>query len=252
MNKRGQMAIFIIIAFVIIGVILAIYYYPSIKPAITPEAQPLQYLKDCIEPDVQNAINLLASQGGYENPMGAINYNGVNVKYLCYVSGYYQTCMIQQPLLITHFSNEINRMLTAKINSCAQSMKEYYTGRGYSVTMGQINSSVVLMPGKARVEYLTPMTLTKEQDVRKFEKFNVEVDSSIYDLLSIATSIIDYEATYGDSETTTYMTYYPDLKIEKIKLEDGVKIYKLTDVVREESFTFATRSLVWPPGYGLI
>ena len=95
------------------------------------------------------------------------------------------------------------------------------------------------------------MTITSAETTRTFDKFDASIDSKIYDLLSIATSIIDYESTLGDSETTTYLSYYPDLRIDKIKLEDGVKIYKLTNVVTNEMFQFATRSLVWPPGYGL-
>jgi len=252
MNKRGQMAIFIIVALVIIGIILAVYYYPRISPVITTEAQPMQYLQDCISPQATSTIELLAQQGGDENPTGFITYNGTKVKYLCYSSEYYKTCVIQQPLLMSHFSDEVSRILTPKLNSCAQTMKDYYTSRGYSITMGEIKSTVTLAPGKVRIIYSTPMTLTKNDVTRKFDKFDVEINSQIYDLLSIATSVVDYEATYGDSETTTYMQYYPNLRIDKIKLEDGVKIYKLTDVTTEDSFTFATRSLVWPPGYGLI
>ena len=36
---------------------------------------------------------------------------------------------------------------------------------------------------------------------------------------------------------------------EKIKLDDGTKIYEVSDVTTHETFTFASRSLVWPPGY---
>ena len=63
MNKRGQMAIFIIVALVIIGIILAVYYYPRISPVITTEAQPMQYLQDCISPQATSTIELLAQQG---------------------------------------------------------------------------------------------------------------------------------------------------------------------------------------------
>jgi hypothetical protein len=47
------------------------------------------------------------------------------------------------------------------------------------------------------------------------------------------------------------MQYYPDLKIEKTKLSDGTTIYILSNVVSKDRFTFASRSLAWPPGYGL-
>jgi hypothetical protein len=252
MEKRGQVAIFVIIALVIVGVIIAIFSYPKLASLVAPsEINPTQYLGDCISPDIKSSVELLAKQGGDENPVGYINYLGTNVKYLCYVSGYYQRCMIQQPLLMTHFSNELSRILTPKLEGCARNLAAEYQRRGYSVEMGKINSSVSLAPGKIVVLFMTPMTVSNEQGARTFDRFEAKIESQIYDLLAIATSIVDYEATYGDSETALYMQYYPDLKIEKIKLEDGVKIYKLSNVVTKERFTFATRSLVWPAGYGL-
>ena len=75
--------------------------------------------------------------------------------------------------------------------------------------------------------------------------------SEMYGLLMIATSIIDYESTYGDSETSIFIQYYPSLIIEKTKLTDGSKIYVVRDVTTHESFTFASRGLSWPAGYGI-
>jgi hypothetical protein len=65
----------------------------------------------------------------------------------------------------------------------------------------------------------------------------------------IATSIVDFSSTVGDAETLNYVQFYPNLKIEKLKKE-GDTIYTLTNVVTNEQFRFATRSLVWPAGYG--
>jgi hypothetical protein len=251
-NKKGQVAIFVIVAIVIVGVILVIFMYPRIRTLISPGAfSPQQYLEDCIKPEVQGAVTIIAKQGGDENPVGYIMYKGTKVKYLCYTTGYYKTCLIQQPMIITHFGDELGRMLTPKVAKCAQNLKAEYERMGYTVEIGKINSSVLVAPGKIIIEFLTPMGITREEESRRFDKFDVSVDSEIYNLLAITTSVVDYEATYGDSETTLYMDYYPDLKIEKIKLEDGVKIYRMSNVVTNETFQFATRSLVWPAGYGL-
>jgi len=252
MEKRGQIAIFVIIALVIVGVILVIFAYPKLSNIIAPkEFSPEQYLRDCVQPDVNSAVELLAKQGGEQNPEGYINYLDTKIKYLCYVSGYYKPCLVMQPMLITTFENELSRMLTPKANACARSLITEYEKRGYSVSASELTSNISLSSGKVKIEFNAPMTITSADTTRTFEKFDASVDSEIYELLSIAISIIDYESTYGDSETTVYLSYYPDLKIEKRKLEDGVKIYILTNVVTNEMFQFATRSLVWPPGYGL-
>ena len=252
MWKKGQIAIFVIIALAIVGAIIVIVSYPQISTIVSPkEISPQSYLSSCIEPDVKEAVEALARQGGEGNPSGYINYLNTKVKYLCYTSEYYKPCLIQQPLLISHFEDELSGILTPKAEQCAKSLINEYEKRGYSVSASKINSVVSLGSGKVKIGFLMPMTITNEETSKTFNGFDVSIENKIYDLLSIATSIVDYEATYGDSETTTYIGYYPDLKIEKIKLEDGVKIYKLTNVLTDEMFQFATRSLVWPPGYGL-
>ena len=38
--------------------------------------------------------------------------------------------------------------------------------------------------------------------------------------------------------------------MEKIRLDDGTKIFVLEDRETEESFKFATRSIAWPAGLG--
>jgi hypothetical protein len=252
METRGQVAIFVIIALVIVGAIIVLFAYPKLSSVIAPkELSPEQYLRDCIQPDVKGAIELLARQGGEQNPVGYINYLDTKVKYLCYISGYYKPCLIMQPMLITNFENELSKILTPKADACARSLVSEYERRGYSVSAPGLTSNISLSPGKVKIIFNAPMTITSAGTTRTFDKFDSSINSEIYNLLSIATSIIDYESTYGDSETTAYLRYYPDLSIDKIKLEDGVKIYKLTNVVTNEMFQFATRSLVWPPGYGL-
>ena len=83
-----------------------------------------------------------------------------------------------------------------------------------------------------------------------YEKFEVKKKSKIYSLLMLATSILNWEARYGDSDITTYMIYYPNVKVEKYKQSDGSKIYILSDISGDK-FNFATRSLSWPAGYGI-
>ena len=114
----------------------------------------------------------------------------------------------------------------------------------------RINSEVSIIPGKILVVFNSPLTVNKET-TQRFDKFNVEIDSEMYDLLFISSSVIDYESSLGDSASELYLQYYPNLRIEKIKLDEGTKIYKVGNVVTKEEFKFASRSLSWPAGYGL-
>ena len=251
MDKKGQVAIFVIIALVIVTVVLAVMFYPQLRSYVAPsEISPTKYLQDCVEPQVYDALALLSKQGGYQNPEGYITYKDTKIKYLCYINGYYKPCIIQQPMIITHFGVELANILKPKAEKCVASLKTEFEKRGYQVKAEKVSAVSEMQEGRILIEFNTPMSVTKET-TRIFDKFDVSIPSEMYNLLSISTSIVDYEATYGDSETTAYMQYYPDLKIEKLRLEDGVKIYRLSNVITNESFQFATRSLVWPAGYGL-
>jgi len=45
------------------------------------------------------------------------------------------------------------------------------------------------------------------------------------------------------------MTYYSDLRVDKNLRDDGTKIYIITDRNTGNKFQFASRSLVFPPGF---
>ncbi|MDO8459507.1 MAG: hypothetical protein Q7S74_00190 [Nanoarchaeota archaeon] len=251
MDKRGQVAIYVIIAIVIVAGILAVYFfYPNIKTVVVGETVPSTFLKSCIEQSVQSSVDILSKQGGYNEPEGFILYKGEKVKYLCYTSQYYKTCTVQQPLIKGHFEVELSKMIKDSADDCMQQLKTSYESQGYSVSLGGLKSHAEIVPGNIRLVIETPMSITKDS-TQTFSELNIDMPSEMYNLLMISTSIIDYESTYGDSEVTLYMQYYPNLKIEKIKLEDGSKVYTLTDVTTKEKFVFASRSLAWPAGYGI-
>ena len=77
------------------------------------------------------------------------------------------------------------------------------------------------------------------------------LNNNLYELVSITNSILNWESKYGDAETTVYMNYYHDLKVEKMKQSEGTTVYILTDKNNENKFQFASRSVAWPPGYGV-
>jgi len=248
--KKGQITVFVIVAIVIVFVILVAYllYNKGVSTTGSRELSPNDFIKNCVEPKIKEIINNLSSQGGYRNPEGYIEYNGKKIKYLCYTNRDYDFCIVQQPLIKGHFEKELNEELSPKINQCIEQFKEEYKNRGYEIEVGRVNSTALIELKKIKVEINSPILITKGEDKRTYNKFNIEIDSSIYDLLMITQSILSFETTLGESETVLYMQYYPNLKIQKIRLNEGTKIYILEDVVTKEKFTFASRSLYLPPG----
>jgi hypothetical protein len=254
MRKRGQVAIFVIIAVVIVIGIVAYFLLAErgLEFFAPTEFTPTGFLKSCIEPEVEQAIESLSKNAGYSEleGEGTITYQGEEIKYLCYSSEYYQPCAVQQPLIKEHFERELANIIIPKTNQCAKNLVTEYEKRGYDITSGAVDANISMVPEKIRIDVTAPMRVTKGEETRTYEGFGVSIDNDMYNLIMISTSIVDFETTFGDTETTLFMQYYPDLKIEKTKLSDGTTIYVVSNVVTEENFRFASRSYAWPAGYG--
>jgi hypothetical protein len=249
-DKRGQVTIFIIIAIIIVAAMIIIFW-PRLKPIFSSgTTNPQDYLQGCVQDKLQEGINLAEKRGGSIEPINSIMYKGENVEYLCYTNEYYKTCTMQQPMLKQHFEFEINEHVKSTVDSCMQNLEKDFQAKGYQVSIGSKSSSVSLTPGKVTLSIKGPVTLTKDS-TSKYDNLKVDIKSNIYDFLMLSTSVLNWEARYGDSDPVSFMIYYPDLKIEKLKQSEGSKIYILTSIKTKESFTFASRSLSWPAGYGV-
>ena len=251
MEKRGQLTIFIIIAVVIVALGIAVYFFsPQIKTGFGATTNnPSLFMQSCIKSNIESSVNTISSQGGSVNPEHYFLINDEKIEYLCYTDEYYVPCVMQQPLLKQHIETEIKNDISAEVNSCFDSLKKSFESQAYIVNLVRGNTTVELVPGKVEVTFNNDLTLTKT-GTERYEKIVVDLDNNLYELVSIANSILNIEAQYGDSETTTYMDYYHNIKVEKNKQGDGSKIYILTNRDMGNKFQFATRSVAWPPGIG--
>lgn len=253
MKKRGQVAIFVVVAVLIaVAGVLVYLFVPNARNVFSGEVVPSTFIRECVEEEVRAGVDMLSKQGGYSDPEGFILYKGMEVKYLCYTSQYYLPCKVQQPLIKRNFERELESLIEFKTDECVQKLRSEYEGRGFEVSgVEDSAANVEIIPGRIRIVVDAPMSVSNAEGTQSFRSFNVEMESEIYDLLLVATSIIDFESTYGDTETSLYYQYYPNLQIEKSKLGDGTTVYGVRDVTTDEKFYFASRSLAWPGGYGL-
>ena len=105
-----------------------------------------------------------------------------------------------------------------------------------------------LYPERIISNFNYSLTLTKGDDTQKYDSFVVVLNNNLYELVSIANNIIEWETLFGDAETTTYMTYYHDLKVEKNLRGSNGKIYVLTNRNTGDKFQFAIRGQIMPAG----
>ncbi|MEK6899351.1 MAG: hypothetical protein AABW79_04620 [Nanoarchaeota archaeon] len=248
--KRGQVAIFVIVAIVLVGFVLALFFLPQARVLLPGgESQdPGSFMRSCLKSKLEEGLGKLAEQGGSLNPSPSTSYQGKEIQYLCYTDENYLPCIVQKPLLVKSFQQELENYVRSDVKRCVSDLKSDYESRGYTVSSSSGDFNVSIIPGRISLELEEGITISKET-TQTFKSFSATQSSELYNLLLIATSIVDFESKLGDSETTLYIQYYPELKIEKMR-RDADKIYTLTNVNSGESFTFATRSLVWPAGFG--
>ena len=251
MEKKGQVTIFIIVAIVIIVAGVLVYFFlPGIRSGlVSDEENPPKFLQTCLEDRIEEVVQQLSDHGGSMNPEHYIIYEGDNIEYLCYTEEYYEACVVQQPLLGNHISKEIEREIKENAESCFDEMEQKYQNDGYTVDLKRGDMNIELLPKRVIVNFENSLNLAKGGQTNSYERFRVVLNNNLYELISIATSIIEWETRYGDAETTVYMTYYKDLKVEKKNQIEGSTIYILTDRNNENKFQFASRSMPLPPGY---
>src|SRR3989338_1925912 len=245
-GRRWQITLFVVLALIIVAIIVFIFAFPQVN-VFSSSLNPGSYLRSCIEPSIGEIKDVLSDQGGYSNPTNYALYKDLKLQYLCYTSEFYTPCKIQQPLLVKHVQDEMKRYIEPRTKQCFEDLKDQYERRGYTVRSSTSAINVSVVPEKIIVEFNAPLTISK-QDTQTFQKFAISIDSGWYNLLITSINIMQYESIFGDSETSLYISYYPNLKIEKTRRDDGSTIYQLSDVTTEDKFAFATRSLVWPQG----
>ena len=259
LDKKGQITIFVIIAIVIIAAVILFFTLTQQGKNIVQQVTGQQETSDvvweitnCIEnnEEINNKIALITSQGGSVAPENYILYNNSKVEYLCYSNEYLKTCYMQQPLLLQHINQELQNAIKTDVENCFAKEKQSLENRGYNINMGRINFSLEIIPDNLVFNINTPMTITKTE-TQTFNQFSIKKTSGLYQLVMLSTSILNFEARYGDSDPALYMALYPSVRIEKQKRSDSSKVYILSDRDTNEVFMFASRSLAWPPGYNL-
>jgi len=258
MKKRGQVTIFIILAIIIVVLgVLAYFFYDDIKISLGFGVEsPRGFMESCLNEDIQGAVDRLSLQGGNLDPMHYVLYDGEKVSYLCYTNEYYKLCVMQQPMLKQHIETQLKEYMQSRVDDCFDKLVEKYEKAGYEVRLTPGETKVELLPKRIVTSFGHNLALRKGEDTQVYgdeagQKIDISLNNNLYELISIANSILTWEATAGDAEVMTYMDYYHDLKVEKKKQSDGTTVYILTDRNTEDKFMFASRSLAWPPGYGL-
>ncbi len=128
MKKKGQVTIFIIIAFVIVAAVL-IFFLSGGVDYFSERTGKLGF-EGCVKDALKEGISKLEGNAGFIKPDFSYSYNGKEFTYLCYSDSYYKTCSVQVPFLKNTFDKNLEILIRDKINACYDSSLESLSGQG--------------------------------------------------------------------------------------------------------------------------
>jgi hypothetical protein len=248
-GKRGQLAIFVILAMIIVAIILFFILFKRgtiLNSSDMPS--PESAIKSCIRQAASDSVPPLLEHGGVLSAVNYKLYQNKKIEYLCYNRGYYKTCINQHPMLIDEMNDAIKQNITSKIENCFRVIKEDYESKGAVVKEKAGDINVTLTTGRLNVQVEREITIEKQDQTQRFSKFDIFISTKLYNLANVAMEIANQEANYCYFEYVGFMALYPEFDIEKSAVSDGTKVYKIKDKYSDEVFNFAVRSCAIPPG----
>jgi len=252
-NKKGQVTIFVIIAvLVVVAGVLVYLFLPEFSISQKDDLEnPQDYIKNCISDKTKEVINKVSLQGGSLNPEAYYLHGGSEVEYLCYSNEYYDLCSVQRPFLEEHIEEEIKSGISQKTESCFSSLKQEYQNKGYNaeIVSGEINADV--LPERVFIDLNRTIYINKEGNSETHKNFEINLGSKLKKMIGVAQNIIEWESSVGTAEPSFYMNQHHDLIVNKKPQGDETIIYIIEDNAEENKFKFASRSLAFPPGYGV-
>ena len=249
MNKQGQVAIWIIIALVIVALTALIFVIkPSFLSSSQSELYPQTLISSCISEAVNSATDIMLPQGGFIAPLNYKLHDNIKVSYLCQNIGQFRPCINQHPLLISEMEGEIANYITPKIDECFTSMKDTFQKQKYSVSMGDMTLNVSLMKGYAVVDINRSVVLTKNGQSQNYDSFQTKTTNPSYEMARVAEEIADQEAKYCYFEYVGYSILYPQFTVRAERMSDDTKIYSIEDKYSTKEMNLAIRGCSLPAG----
>jgi len=248
-NKKGQVAIFVILALIIVVSIFVIFYFIGKSDSQKQEVLGIEgSIEQCIRDAVSPAIESVMKNGGRVNPDLYRNYQGDVYNYLCYQKNFYLTCVNHYPMIKSIAEEEIKNDSEPRIKKCFESIKTDFTSRGFDFEDGELNWSVSVLPHYVKIDVDKEIIISKGETIQEYNNFETRVISPLYSLLMVAREIVNQESQYCNFEYNGYMLLYPQFDIKRFSY-NGDRMYQIYERGTEKEFKFAVRSCAFPPGF---
>lgn len=250
MKNRGQIAIFVIIAIVlVVGVaFILLLRQGNVSINLTQTFDPQSYMDTCIRDAVKEKVPIIMKQGGVIEPSDFKLSEDVPVQYVCKNVNLYEPCVNQYPLFITHLKQELESSIKNNVGVCLASLKEEMERRSYEVSFDAQDPQVTLKPGVIEVKSPVNFRASKSGETKNYESFSSNIRDYFFDVSSVAQEVISQEAQYCYFEYAGYSLTYPAYDIRVKTFSDNTKVYTIKHA-SGEIMNIAIRGCALPAGY---
>jgi hypothetical protein len=243
-GKRGQVAIFVIIALlIVVGIVVFFIVRPGVE-RVPAEFRPVYAVYDqCIEQETRAAIDLAGSQGGdiylddyvygseYAPFSSHLNFLGFPVPYWYYIAG---NGLVEENVpKEKEIEEEMERYIGERVNEC--NFDELYT-RGFYITLGEPEVKVNIEDDRIEVEVDASIVATKGEESARKTSHSAEVDSKFGKFYAMAREIYELEREGAFLENYSLDALRVYAPVDGVALECAPQIWKTREVVDELKF----------------
>jgi len=252
-NTRGQsLTIWVVIAIALVGAMILFFSIengPSISGGQDKEFSPGRFVDNCANRAVEETVDEMLPHGGFLDDSNAINYNGINVSYLCLNKGNYEPCISQHPVYVNDLKKEIIRNVEGKIQGCFDNLRKEVEARNGNLELGVMELNVDFATNRIFLTIDRITVIEKQDNTERFEEFKIEIVNPLYNFARIAMIISNEEAKRCYFEYVGYNVLHPETDIEKTTLDDGTRIYSIKQRQTDKEMQIAIRGCVIPAGF---
>ncbi|MBX4196421.1 hypothetical protein KW805_02440 [Candidatus Pacearchaeota archaeon] len=240
-DKRGQLAIIIIIALVIVAGVIVYFVVRGTTSisSVSPELKPVyDAYEACIRSDAEAAISLAGSQGGrinvgpfipgsdYAPSSSHLNFLGFPVPYWYYVSG---NGVIKESIPTkASMQNEIADSIERSLDDC--NFEQYYS-QGYSIGRGSTQAKVTVDDIDVVVTVDSPLEVSKGDKSARVTSHQVVISSKLGKFYKMAREIYQKEKQESFLENYSADVLRLYAPVDGVEISCSGKVWKTPEVV---------------------
>jgi hypothetical protein len=219
--KRGQIAIYVIVALLIVAAIGAFVYLRQRAAEMPSPSDDIQSIKifvdSCLKSTAEEAIFFIGSQGGYYYP-AQISAGSIAVY------SYNRESLFPGKEII---ENQISIYINDNIGDCLDNFSRF---QDYSITEGNPSTKTSIIQNKVVVDLTYPITITRLSTSR-LERFGAEVPSRLFTIINVSQLITADTIQYNKICLSCVLDYGYDneVHIDMENMEYDAVAFTITD-----------------------